>query len=119
MKRLEMDGTVYVLVPQDAWQRITIGEMEMPELPPADAEGNREALPFMRAVIARGIIRDRLALGWSQSELSRRSGVRVETLNRIEKARVTADQATITRIDKSLRAGNKASKPKRVRAARK
>ena len=51
---------------------------------------------------ARQIILERTALGLSQAELARRAGVRVETLNRIERAKVTADTATIAKIDKAL-----------------
>jgi transcriptional regulator with XRE-family HTH domain len=38
----------------------------------------------------------------SQAELARRAGIRVETLNRIEKAKVTADVATMEKIDRAL-----------------
>jgi len=107
MDTIEKNGTTYVLVPREAWQKIASGEIVMPELPEADAAGNRPALEFMRVVIARGIIRDRLAKGWSQAELARQSGVRVEIVNRIEKARVTADETTLKRLDKALKAARK------------
>jgi transcriptional regulator with XRE-family HTH domain len=55
---------------------------------------------FARAVIARGIIRDRTAVGWSQAQLARRAGVHVETLNRIERAKGTPDTAMSARIDR-------------------
>jgi ribosome-binding protein aMBF1 (putative translation factor) len=102
MQTIEKNGTVFVLVPQEAWQKIASGDLPMPELPPADVNGDRPALEAVRVMIARGIIRDRMAIGWSQAELARRSGVRVETLNRIERAKVTPDEATIKKIDKAL-----------------
>ena len=103
METIEKNGTVFVLVPRKAWQQIAAGELAMPEMPPADKDGNRPALKAVRVLIARGIIRDRAALGWSQAELARQSGVRVETLNRIERAKVTPDEATLNRIDRALR----------------
>jgi transcriptional regulator with XRE-family HTH domain len=77
-------------------------------MPPADKDGNRPALEAVRVLLARGVIRDRAALGWSQAELARQSGVRVETLNRIERAKVTPDEATLNRIDRALQ---KATRP--------
>ena len=114
METLEKNGTVYVLVPRDAWQRIASSDVVMPELPPKDKDGNRPAIEAIRVIIARGIIRDRLAVGWTQAELSRRSGVRKEVLNRIEKARVTADESTLLRLDKAIKKqARAAAKPAR------
>jgi transcriptional regulator with XRE-family HTH domain len=39
----------------------------------------------------------------SQAELARLSGIRVETLNRIEKAKNKPNVATIEKIDRGLR----------------
>jgi len=110
METLEKNGKVFVLVPQDAWNRIASTDLHMPEMPTADAEGCRPALEAARVLIARGIIRDRTAIGWSQAELSRKSGVPVATLNRIERAKVTPDQATLKRLDKAM---SQARKPAR------
>lgn len=38
----------------------------------------------------------------SQAEVARRAGIRAETLNRIEKAKVTADTSTVAKIDRVL-----------------
>jgi transcriptional regulator with XRE-family HTH domain len=77
----------------------------MPPVPDADDADNRPAVAFARAVIARRIIRDRTAAGLSQAQRARRAGIRVETLNRIERAKITPDTATIAKIDRALRAG--------------
>jgi DNA-binding XRE family transcriptional regulator len=105
METIEKNGAIFVLVPQDAWRKIAAGGLAMPEMPAPDENGNRPALGAARALIARGIIRDRAALGWSQAELARQSGVNVETLNRIERAKVTPDEATIRKIDKAIQHG--------------
>src|SRR5206468_3296012 len=76
---------------------------EGPPLPAPDRNGNVPAVAFARAVIARDIIRDRRAAGLTQAALARSAGVRVETLNRIEKGRHTPDTATIAKIDRALK----------------
>lgn len=72
----------------------------MPDFPAADADGNFPAAQTGRVSIAREIIRRRDAVGLSQKALAAAAGIRVETLNRVEKARVTADTATIAKIDR-------------------
>jgi ribosome-binding protein aMBF1 (putative translation factor) len=71
-------------------------------LPPRRANGDYPAIAAARVSIARDVIRARRAAGLSQAELARRAGIRAETLNRIEKAKVTADVATMEKIDKVL-----------------
>jgi ribosome-binding protein aMBF1 (putative translation factor) len=73
-------------------------------MPARRANGDYPAIEAARVSIARDVIRGRKAAALSQAELARRAGIRVETLNRIEKAKVTADVATMERIDKALAA---------------
>jgi ribosome-binding protein aMBF1 (putative translation factor) len=113
LETIEKNGTTYAMVPLHAWEKLLSGDVAMPSLPEADENGDRPALPFMRAIIARGIIRDRVAAGLSQAELARRAGMEPATLNRIEKAKVTPDEATITKIDKAL---EKAASARKVRS---
>lgn len=56
----------------------------------------------LRVGLARKLINRRWAVGLTQAEVARRAGIRAETLNRIERAKVTADTATITRISRVL-----------------
>ena len=113
METIEKNGTVFVLVPQTAWDKLARGEVIMPELPPADESGSRDAIAYARVSIARTIIRDRVAAGLSQAELAERAGVTRQVLNRIERAKVTADQATIAKIDRTLKAMARAKRSKR------
>jgi DNA-binding XRE family transcriptional regulator len=83
----------------------------------ADASGNMPAIGFARATIARGIIRDRTAAGLSQAALARLAHIRVETLNRIEKTKVTADPATISKLDRALAAALKTTARRTARKA--
>ena len=104
---LNMGGKTFVLVPKSEYRRMTAGRTVMPNFPAADAEGNFPALQSGRVSIAREIIRRRQAVELSQKDLAAAAGVRVETLNRIERARVTADTATIVKIDRALKRAEK------------
>ena len=95
-------GRRFVVMPESEYRRL-LEAAEIPSLPPADRHGTRPALPAVRALLAQSIIRDRKALGWSQAELARQAKINVETLNRIEKAHVTADQKTIERLERALK----------------
>jgi DNA-binding XRE family transcriptional regulator len=103
-----LDGKRFVILPEAEYQRIA-------GFPPADLDGNRPAVAAMRAVLARDIVRDRERVGWSQAELARRAGIRVETLNRIETGKHTPSVATIEKIDTALRAFKKPAKPRSSR----
>jgi ribosome-binding protein aMBF1 (putative translation factor) len=95
-----LDGKRFVILPEVEYERMAM-------MPVADAAGNRPAVSAMRAVLARDIVRDRERVGWSQAELARRAGVRVETLNRIETGKHTPSVATIEKIDNALRSATK------------
>jgi ribosome-binding protein aMBF1 (putative translation factor) len=84
-----------------------------PNFPAADADGNFAALQTERVSIAREVIRRREAVDLSQKALATAAGIRVETLNRIEKAKVTADTATIAKIDRALKRAEKLINPSR------
>jgi ribosome-binding protein aMBF1 (putative translation factor) len=75
---------------------------DLPAMPPRRANGDYPAIPAARVSIARDVIRARRAAGLSQAELARRAGIRIETLNRIEEAKVMTDTATMEKIDKVL-----------------
>jgi len=90
-----LDGKRFVILPEAEYRRITA-------LPPAESAGNRPAVAAMRAVLSRDIVRDRERVGWTQAELARRAGLRVETLNRIETGKHTPSVASIEKIDAAL-----------------
>jgi DNA-binding XRE family transcriptional regulator len=106
VQTIVLDGKRFVILPEAEYQR-------MMGMPPADAAGNRPAVAAMRAVLARDIVRDRERLGWSQAELARQAGIRVETLNRIETGKHTPSIATIEKIDAALRTATKQNKNRR------
>lgn len=77
---------------------------DLPQLPGKDETGGVPAVAYVRALVARKLIEARRSLGWSQAELARRSRIRTETLNRIEKCRHSADPRTIDKIDAAIKA---------------
>lgn len=114
---IEVDGKRYVVVPEAEYDRLrerdaVIGDVDLPQLPARLPSGNYPALQALRTGLARKLIRRRWMAGLSQAEVARRAGIRPETLNRIEKAKVTADTATVTKIVRVL------EKAERKQAAR-
>ena len=103
---LSMNGKTFVLVPQREYRKLT-ADADLPAFPAADADGNFPALQTGRVSIAREVIRRRRAVALSQKELARAADIRFETLNRIEKAKVTPDTATIAKIDRALKRSEK------------
>jgi ribosome-binding protein aMBF1 (putative translation factor) len=83
------------------------GKETRPQLPPADANGNRPAVAFARASVAQSIFDERSAVGLSQQELARLSGVRQETISRIESGKHSPTIRTIEKIDRILQAALK------------
>jgi ribosome-binding protein aMBF1 (putative translation factor) len=110
---LNMGGRKFVVVEkaeydrlkQKARQRIRTdkkNEPNSPSLPRKLPSGNYPALEYVRASIARDIIRDRKTRGWSQEELARRAGIRRETLGRIETGKHTPTKRVLDKIDAAL-----------------
>ncbi len=109
---MEINGRRYLIVDEAEYSRLVtasagalaVREEDMPPLPIPDADGNVPAMEYARASLARKIIIERSARGWTQTELARHARVRVETINRLEHARHTADPATAKKIQSALEA---------------
>lgn len=73
---------------------------------PAGSEHSQpgEEDPLNSEELARRLVVRREALRLSQVELARRAGVRVETLNRIERGKTTPDFSTIRKLVSALKA---------------
>jgi DNA-binding XRE family transcriptional regulator len=104
---IQLRGEKFVVVPQAEYDRLqqraaVAGDVDWPQLPPRLPTGNYPAIQALRVGLARKLIKRRWAVGLSQAELARRAGIRPETLNRIEKAKVTADTATVAKIVRVL-----------------
>ncbi len=102
---LKLGKNDYVVLPRKEYERMAgLAEIaELPALPGPDEKGNYPAVEYVRASIARNIIKDRIKAGLSQKELADRAGIRVETLCRIETGRHTASVPTIEKVDRALK----------------
>jgi DNA-binding XRE family transcriptional regulator len=99
---LTLNGKRYAVLEAAEYSRLralaNAAEDEFPPLPKPDEWGNYPAIEYARASLARKIIRQRRTAGLTQADLARRAGIRPETLNRIERGRVTPDIATVEKI---------------------
>jgi ribosome-binding protein aMBF1 (putative translation factor) len=73
-----------------------------PARPLPDAHGNVNARAAIDISIARELVSDRIGRGWTQTELARRSGVRLETISRIESGKHIPRQETLLKLDRAL-----------------
>jgi ribosome-binding protein aMBF1 (putative translation factor) len=74
----------------------------LPARPRGDAHGNVDARAAIDISIARELITDRIRRGWTQTELARRSGVRLETISRIESGKHIPRRETLLKLDRAL-----------------
>lgn len=114
VQTVTLTGERFVILPEAEYLRL-LGEGSEPELPAPDAKGRYPAVEAARVVLARKLIRGRRALGWSQAELARRAGVRVETLNRLEHAKQSPNVATVDKLSRALCAGEAKRQAKAAR----
>ena len=100
-----IEGKRFVIVPEAEYERLRgreAGDVALPPLPKRLPSGNYPAIEYSRAVTARDIITARHRLGLSQAELAHRAKIAVETLNRIERAKMTPSVAVMQKIDRVL-----------------
>jgi DNA-binding XRE family transcriptional regulator len=111
---LMMNGKRYVLVPEDEYELLRLrplgrDDADLPPLPEIGPDGTYPAIEYATVSLARKLILDRRRVGLSQAELARRAGIRVETLNRIERAKVSPSVRTVEKIDRALREAERVS----------
>ena len=104
---LTVAGRKFILLPKREYEKLrtlarAAAEGDEPALPRPVAQGNYPAVEFARASLARKIVRRRRAAGLTQADLARRAGIRSETLNRIERAKASADVGTVEKIVRAL-----------------
>jgi DNA-binding XRE family transcriptional regulator len=107
VQTLKLGGKRFVIVDERDFRRLErragmADERGLPSLPKPLAGGNYPAVQALRVGLARRLIRDRRALGLTQAELARRAGIAAESLNRIEKGKLTPTMATLQKIDRAL-----------------
>lgn len=91
-QRVLLDGKWYVIVAEDEFRELTQAR---------ESEGGMDALDAMNVSdqgLADRLLQRRHNSGLTQKDLARHAGIRVETLNRIEKGRTTPDFRTIRKL---------------------
>mgnify|MGYP002868262411 CR=1 FL=1 len=74
----------------------------LPARPRRDARGNVPARAAIDVSIARDLVTDRIRRGWTQTELARRSGVRMETISRVESGKHVPRRETLLKLERAL-----------------
>jgi DNA-binding XRE family transcriptional regulator len=96
-----------VVLPREEFDRLAEKAGIFPSLPPEDQNGNSDALAFMDATLARGLIRRRIEAGLTQKALAKLAGVRLETICRLEGGRHEPTRETLLRIDAAIKRAGK------------
>jgi ribosome-binding protein aMBF1 (putative translation factor) len=106
VQTLHISGKEFALIPMRDFKVLQrrATSQKLPKLPEPLANGNYLAAETIRVIYARRLTQEREAAGLSQSELARRAGVCIETINRLEKGKHSPDTSTLTKITKALRA---------------
>jgi ribosome-binding protein aMBF1 (putative translation factor) len=86
---------------------------EGPPFPAPDAQGNFPAVEYLRASIAKEVIRRRKAAGLSQADLGQLARVRQETISRLETGKHTVSQTVMVRIERALEHEEARHEPRR------
>ena len=102
-------GRKCVAVPVEEFKRMN-DQADLPSLPAPKANGNYDAIEYARVSLARKFVIDRRKAGLSQEELAKLSGVRRETISRIESGKHTATVAIVDKLDKAIQKASKRRK---------
>lgn len=110
-QHIEIDGKPFVILPAGdfenlcgrAGEAIALDESDLPPLPKPDKKGRFPAEEYARISLARDIIRERKVANLTQTKLAKLSGIRQETLSRIESGRHKASMKTIEKIESVLK----------------
>lgn len=110
----------YVRLPRAEYERLLAkaGEQSTtdgPPLPKPDVRGNVPAVEYLRASIAREILRRRRGVGLSQTALAKLAGVRQETVSNVETAKFTATSTVLQKLEKALAQAEQKNKAQSAR----
>jgi len=93
-RSVELDGIRYVILRESAFRWLC----EKAHFQPRSEDSLTPPLDLDHGSLSEKLVRRRRAAGLSQAELSRRAGIRPETLNRIERGRSTPDFSTVRKL---------------------
>ncbi|MFN8093864.1 MAG: helix-turn-helix transcriptional regulator [Vicinamibacteria bacterium] len=94
---IELDGRRYVVLRETEYERLLASARE-----PADSGGGWAAWEQDAARLAERLAERRRDAGLTQTALARAAGLRVETLNRIERGHQSPDFATVRKLVAAL-----------------
>ena len=105
---MELEGVRYAVIRErllrELCQRCGVEASEQAGETSSPGEDWTDMGPMAVENLARHLIARRKNAGLSQAELARRAGIRIETLNRIERGRTTPDFATIRKLVVAIKA---------------
>lgn len=91
-QRVLLDGSWYVIIKEDEFQELTQSQK------PGRKTDALDAMNVSDQRLADRLLQRRQEAGLTQKDLAKRAGIRIETLNRIEKGRTTPDFKTIRKL---------------------
>lgn len=91
-QRIRLDGVWYVIIKEDEFAALTEARKSRRRIDALDA------MNVSNQRLADRLLERRQDAGLTQKDLAKLAGVRVETLNRIEKGRTTPDFKTIRKL---------------------
>ncbi len=91
-QRIRLDNVWYVIMKEEEFRALTQARTT------SKASDALEAMTFSNLRLADRLLQRRQDAGLTQKDLAKLAGVRVETLNRIEKGRTTPDFKTVRKL---------------------
>lgn len=104
---LTLAGVRYAVVPEVAFLALCrrAGHDASPIGPVPETAEDLIPTDLTGSTLAQRLVSRREQLGLSQAALARRAGIRVETLNRIERGKTEPDYSTVRKLVTALRTG--------------
>lgn len=107
IQTLKVEDKELVVLTREAFDDLMEKAGVLPAYPAATRRGGYPAAKTLTISIARSIISARIRTGLTQKELARRSGVRLETICRIEGGKQKPVQETVLRLEAALTAAER------------
>ena len=120
-QRITVEGKQFVLLEESEYERLSrlageaVDDADLPPLPKPGPSGRYPAVEYARVSIARDLIRERKSVGLTQAALARLTGLRQETISRLESGKHTATTRTVDRITRVIEA--RRQRPRRAKRA--
>jgi DNA-binding XRE family transcriptional regulator len=108
-RAVELDGVRYVILRENVFRAICEKAGVSLGNPPSPNQDDPNDFNLDPLPLAKKLLERRKASGLSQAELARQAGVRIETLNRIERGKTTPDFTTIRKLVVAMNVAEQAS----------